>query len=50
MLRERRMNLGEGRAAAIRHDGVRTVLEIDAALLPPERWDALEKALRRLVG
>lgn len=50
MPRERHMNLGEGRAAAIRHDGVRTVLEIDAALLPPERWDALEKALRRLVG
>ncbi len=47
---ERRMDLGQGRQAAIRHDGARTVLEIDAALLPPERWSALEKALRRLVG
>ena len=47
---ERRMDLGQGRQAAIRHDGARTVLEIDVALLPPERWNALEKALRRLVG
>lgn len=47
---ERRMDLGQGRQAAIRHDGARTVLEIDATLLPPERWSALEKALRRLLG
>jgi ParB family chromosome partitioning protein len=45
----RRMDLGGGREAAIRCDGARTVLEIDTALLPPQRWAALEKALRRLV-
>jgi ParB family chromosome partitioning protein len=46
----RELDLGNGRAAAVRSDGTHTVVELDTALLPPERWAALEKALRRLVG
>jgi ParB family chromosome partitioning protein len=43
------MDLGQGRLAAIRSESGRTVLELDAALLPPERWGELQKALRRLM-
>ena len=46
---ERHIDLGNGRVASIRSEGGRTVFDIDATLLPPERWVALEKALRRLV-
>jgi ParB family transcriptional regulator, chromosome partitioning protein len=47
---ERRLALGEGRAGVVRlAEGGRTTIELDAGLLPPQNWDALEAALKTLV-
>jgi ParB family chromosome partitioning protein len=42
-------DLGNGRMLGVRCDGGRTVLEIDSALLPPERWAKLAAGLRKLL-
>lgn len=43
----KRLDLGAGATVKVRSDGKRTVLEFDAALLPPECWPEVERALRQ---
>jgi ParB family chromosome partitioning protein len=42
-------DLGKGRTLAVRSEGGRTVLEIDAAVLPANKWADLATGLRRLL-
>jgi ParB family chromosome partitioning protein len=46
----KRLDLGAGRHVDVRAKGERVTLELDAALLPPDAWTALEKALRKIAG
>ncbi|WP_066343617.1 ParB/RepB/Spo0J family partition protein, partial [Azohydromonas lata] len=47
---DRVMDLGQRRRAAIRCDGERTYIEVDAAVLPPQRWLELEEALQKMLA
>jgi ParB family chromosome partitioning protein len=42
-------DLGNGRTLGLRCEGGRTVLELDGALLPPERWADVAAGLRKLL-
>jgi ParB family chromosome partitioning protein len=42
-------DLGKGRTLAVRSEGGRTVLELDAALVPPHQWAELAAGLRKLL-
>ncbi|NML18137.1 ParB/RepB/Spo0J family partition protein [Azohydromonas caseinilytica] len=42
-------DLGKGQRLAVRSENGRTVLELDAALLPPERWEDIAVELRKLL-
>lgn len=42
-------DLGKGRTLAVRREGTRTVLELDAALVPPHKWAELAAGLRKLL-
>lgn len=44
----KRLDLGRGRHVEVHAKGDRVTLELDAALLPPGGWEALEKALRKI--
>jgi ParB/RepB/Spo0J family partition protein len=46
---EKRLKIA-GRPVVFRADGKHTLLQIDATLLPPEKWIAVEKALRKVLG
>jgi ParB family chromosome partitioning protein len=46
---EKRLRIA-GRPVVFRADGKHTLLQIDAALLPPEKWTEVEKALRKVLG
>jgi ParB family chromosome partitioning protein len=45
----RSFDLGKGRMLAVRSEGGRTLLELDAALVPPERWADVAAGLRKLL-
>ncbi|WP_066341000.1 ParB/RepB/Spo0J family partition protein [Azohydromonas lata] len=42
-------DLGKGRTLAVRSEGTRMVLELDAALVPPAKWAELAAGLRKLL-
>lgn len=42
-------DLGKGQMLAVRSEGARMVLELDAALVPPEKWPELAAGLRKLL-
>jgi ParB family chromosome partitioning protein len=44
-----RFDLGRGRTLVVRSEGHRTVMEADGVALPPERWEALATAMRKLL-
>jgi ParB family chromosome partitioning protein len=46
---EKRLRIA-GKPVVFRADGKHTLLQIDAALLPPEKWTEVEKALRKVLG
>lgn len=46
----RRLDLGRGRHVEVRTKGEKVTLELDAALLSAGSWEALQKALKKIVG
>jgi hypothetical protein len=46
---ERRLRI-TGKPVVIQSDGTDTVVRINAALLPRERWAEFEKAIRKLLA